>query len=102
MVLEYFEKDIVGQCLGCSIWFCITPVSMLRKDRGARILHTSPLFMARHKRTLGIATFMAYYAANYSLHFHGKDTWEVVLAQTAIQGPFLRRGHNLVVSTRWW
>ena len=74
MVLEYFEKDIVGQCLGCSIWFCITPVSMLGKDRGARILHTSPLFMARYKRTLRIATFMAYYAAKYSLHCYGKDT----------------------------
>ena len=93
MELEYFEKDIVRQCLGYSIWFCTTQVSMPRKDRSARNVHTSPLPMARYKRTLVIATFMAN-AAKYSPHCRGKDMREVVLA------PFLRKGHNLVVSSK--
>ena len=80
VVLEYFEKDIVGQYLGSRVWFCTTPVSMLRKDCGARNLFTSPLLMARYQRTPGIATFIAYYAAKYSLHCHGKVMWEVILA----------------------
>ena len=70
MVLEYFEKDIVGQCLGCGIWLCTTQVSMLCKDRGARNLRTSPLLIARYKRTLSFATYNA----------AKKDMWEVVLA----------------------
>ena len=43
------------------------------------------------------------YAANYSRHCRGKDTGEVILAQTtmaAIEGPFFLRGHNLVVPTK--
>ena len=94
MVLEYFEKDIVGECLNCSlscsIWFnfCTMQVSIPRKDRGVKDAHTSPfrhmlLLKARCMRTLGIATFEVH-PVNNTLHFRGYDTWEVGLLQTAM------------------
>jgi hypothetical protein len=60
--------------------------------------------MESYKSTLGFATLVVY-AASYCLQIHcrGDDTREMGLAQTDIEGPFLRcflSGHNSVVVAR--
>jgi hypothetical protein len=53
--------------------------------------------MGRYERTLGIAIFVGY-ATSYRLRCFGNDTSEMGLAQTVIEGPFLRNflsKHNL-------